>query len=276
MHENKQREPKIRLSGAELKKRHRKNLRRRKIMIMFTRMLSVAFIIFVTLTVVLYLNPIFNIRTVNTEGNEHVDMEYLEQGISGIRGKNIFRVTKKSVFKQFAYINYFEDVNLKKSYFPPELTIIFTEYKPCGTAKIGDKFYLFDENLKILEESSAFIESAPKVYGTDDIPLNEFVKDSKNNKVTAMLECFSKMEETGVLEKVTEISFESISNITFEYDGKFHVILGSAYDVDAKLRLFLTALSNANIPENAMGTMDLSTGGTAYLRPDVQKQTKSG
>ena len=255
------------LSGAELKKRHKKNLRRRNIMIMATRVFSVAFIVFITLTVVLYLNPLFNVRKVNIEGNEHVEVEYLEQGLNAIKGKNIFRLSKNRVMKVFSYIHYFEDVELKKRYFPPEMTIVFKEYTPCGTAQIGDKFYLFDKELKILEESTAFIEKAPRVYGTDDIPVEEFVYGSKNNKVSALIECLEKMEETGVIEKTDAISFESISEITFEYDKKFHVILGSAYDVEAKLRLFLATLSNASMDGNAGGTVDLSNGGTAYYTP---------
>ncbi len=256
-----------RLSGAELKKRHKKNLRRRNIMIMVTRVFSVAFIAFITLTVVLYLNPLFNVRKVNIEGNEHVEVEYLEQGLNAIKGNNIFRLSKNKVMKAFSYIHYFEDVELKKRYFPSEMTIIFKEYTPCGTAQIGDKFYLFDKELKILEESTAFIEKAPRIYGTDDIPMEEFVYGSKNNKVSALVECLEKMEETGVIEKTDAISFESISEITFEYDKKFHVILGSAYDVDAKLRLFLATLSNASMDGNAGGTVDLSNGGTAYYTP---------
>lgn len=254
--------------GAELKKKHKKRVRRRNVRIAVTRVFAIAFITIITLTVVLYLNPLFNVRRVDFDGNNHVDSEYLEAGISNIEGTNIFQLTRKSVLKEFSKINYIDDVKLYKRYFPPVVKIVFVETKPYGCAKLGDKYIMFNKEYKNLEESIAFIEGAPRVIGTDDIPYEDFVPDSKNNKVSTMMECLDKIDKVGILDKVTELSVESISNITFNYEDRFDVVLGSAYDVEEKLLLFLTAINNANMSEKDRGTVDLSSGGTALFTPE--------
>ena len=254
--------------GAELKKKHKKRVRRRNIRIAVTRLFAVAFITMVTLTVVLYLNPLFNVKRVDYDGNNYVDAEYLEEGIKNIEGTNVFRITRKSVLKEFSKINYIDDVKVYKNYFPPMVKIVFEETIPYGCAKLGEKYIMFNKDYKNLEESIAFIDGAPKVLGTEDIPFEEFNAGSKNNKVSAMMECLSQMEAVGILGDVKELSMESISNITFEYTNRFHVILGSAYDVEEKLLLFLTTINNASMTERDKGTIDLSTGGRAVFIPE--------
>lgn len=268
MYDNKERVGRKPAGVGDLKKRHKQKLMKRKIRIAVMRVISAVFIAFLTLLIVFYLNPLFNIQEVDFDGNKHVSEEYLKPGLENIAAENVFRVTKKRVLKEFSGINYINDVYIKRGYFPPRVKITFVEAQPYGSAKIGDKYIMFDEKCRTLQESSAFIEGAPKIYGTDDIKPEDFHDGSKNNKVEALLECMKNLEKTGMLDKVSEVSVESISNIKLSYDGRFSVIIGSAYDVESKLLLFLTTISNAEIPEDARGTIDLSTGGVARYTPE--------
>jgi len=254
--------------SKELKKKHKKRVRRHNVRVAIVRTFAVLFITAATLTVVLYLNPLFNVTRVDYSGNNHVEAEYIDPIIKEIEGTNIFQLSKKKILETFSKINYIDDVRIYRRFFPPVMKIVFEETTPYGCAKLGDKYIMFNKDFKNLEESIAFIEGAPKVLGTDDIPFEDFKPESRNNKVTSMMECLDKMNKVGILEKVSELSMESLSNITFEYDNRFHVILGGAYDVEEKLLLFLTAIGSANISESDKGTMDLSTGGTALFSPE--------
>lgn len=256
-----------RTGSEELKQRHRKRVRRRNISIAVSRLFIAALICVVTLTVVLYLNPMFNIKQVIYEGNSRISKDYLDEYCQNLIGENLFHVSKKSVMELFEPINYIADLKVEKKYFPPIVRVVITEAKPYGCAKIGDRYIMFDKNLKNLEESSSFIEGAPKIYGIEEVPIEDFKKDSKNKTVNAVMETLDAMNKTGVLDHVGTVSFKNISSITFDYDGKYDVTLGSAFDVESKLQLFLATISSADVAENTGGTIDLSTGGTAYYRP---------
>jgi len=253
--------------STDLKKRHRKRVRRRNITIAVSRVIIAALICVVTLTVVLYLNPMFNIKQVVYEGNSRVSADYLDKYCTNLIGENIFHVSKKSVMELFEPINYIADLKVEKKYFPPTVRVVITEAKPYGCVKLGERYIMFDKNLKNLEESSSFIDGAPQIYGVEDISIDEFVLGSKNRTVNTVIETLEAMDKTGVLENTTQVSFKNISEITFVYDDKFDVTLGSSYDVESKLLLFMATINSADVSENTGGTIDLSTGGTAYYRP---------
>lgn len=252
--------------SGNLKVRHKKRVRRRNASIAAKRVVIFVLIVVVTLTIVLYLNPMFNIRQVIYEGNSRVSADYLDTYCQDIIGENIFHVSEKSLMELFKPINYISEVSVKKKYFPPTLKVIISEAIPYGCVKIGEKYIMFDRNFKNLEESTAFIDGAPRIYGLEDIAVEDFVIGSGNKKISSVEETLTAMAQTGVLEKTDEVSFNNISNITFEYDEKYHVILGSVYDIESKLLLFMATINSADISTTTGGTVDLSTAGTAYLR----------
>ncbi len=249
-----------------LKRRHRKRVRRRNVSIMLKQVIIAVLIAAVALTLLLYLNPLFNIKQVMYEGNERVSKDYLDKYCEDVIGENVFQVSRKKVMEDFKPINYIEDVVVKKKFFPPALKVIIHEAKPYGCVKVGERYIMIDKDLKNLEESSSFIDGAPKIYGLEDVPDAEFVPGSKNKTVQTMMEVLAAMADTGSLEHITEISFENISDIKFDYD-QYDVTLGSAFDAESKLLLLQAAVNSADASDNTSGTVDLSTAGMAYLRP---------
>ena len=74
-------------------------------------------------------------------------------------------------------------------------------------------------------------------------------------------------KKTDIIKGVTVISFEDVTNITFNYENRLDVICGTYIDFRRKLSLFKEAINSNKLTENSKGTINLSTTGKAIYTP---------
>ena len=75
------------------------------------------------------------------------------------------------------------------------------------------------------------------------------------------------MEKADIIKYVTYISFEDMTNITFNYQSRLDVICGTHIDFQRKLSLFKEAVNSNKLTQNSRGTINLATTGKAIYTP---------
>ena len=81
------------------------------------------------------------------------------------------------------------------------------------------------------------------------------------------MSCIENMEKAGIIADITVMSFEDMTNITFNYQNRLDVICGTHIDFQRKLALFKEAVNSNKLTENSRGTINLSTTGKAIYTP---------
>ena len=79
--------------------------------------------------------------------------------------------------------------------------------------------------------------------------------------------CIGNLEKADIIKDVTFISFEDMTNITFNYQSRLDVICGTHIDFQRKLSLFKEAVNSNKLTQNSRGTINLATTGKAIYTP---------
>lgn len=244
----------------QIRVRHMRRLKKRRRRILINRSILLITTIAIVLFIVLFLTPLFNIRSVVIDGNKRISTESLNEYLADISGENLFKVSESSVEKRLTAISYVKNVNIKKKYFPAAVTIVIEEKDPCAFYETENGYSVIDKSCIVLEqredkpedlpELTSYFESAEQI-GTDA-------------EASAELENFFEIaRRIGIFENITAVELLEYNEINFEYDGRIEVICGSHIDLEQKLRLFKASINNSSFSANDHGTMDLSTPGKA-------------
>jgi len=218
---------------------------------------------------IVFLTPIFNIKTVNIVGNERLQIEEITEQLGELEGKNLFAFGEHRIKKRILTLPYAEKVNFKKKLFPPSITIEVVESDPSFQVDANGKFAVADKNGKVLETLQEKCEGVAVLEGVSVVSANEgSIIEFKNNGVNDVILTFLKeLEKAEMMHDITVISFEDIENITFNYQSRLDVICGNSTDVQRKLALFKEAVNSNKLTENSRGTINLSTTGKAIYTP---------
>ena len=269
------REQDIQARHNERRKKRIKEQKRRRI-IFFSTLALIAVLI------VMFLTPLFNIRKVNISikkaetsvsdaGNLHISEEMVRTTLGKVEGKNLFSYSKKSAKKKLLQIAYVDEVNIRKKIFPPTVNIEIIECIPAFLVAYEDGYVMIDKTGKVLEKLGEIPtdEKVPVAEGIAIAAANagekvEF-KDAESQKI--ILYCIENMQKAGILQDITVMSFEDMTNITFNYQERLDVICGTHIDFQRKLALFKEAINSTKLTKNSRGTINLSTTGKAIYTP---------
>ncbi len=251
-----------------IQKRHLDRQRQRRKQQLRRRIISVSLLSAIVICIVVFLTPLFNIRAINTEGNSKVSTEELSQALSSFLGDNILTTSAKDAKKALASFSYIEAVKVKKSFFPPSVTVIVTEGKPAVYMMHQKSFVVIDKDGKILEVASQKPECT-EVTGLRLTSANEGETLSlyDNAKLKTVLGILNSFERSGLLSGVTKINLENLDSISFNYQSRLDAFCGPYVDFDRKLGLFREAVNSASFTENTRGTLDMTKTGKAVYTP---------
>ncbi len=255
------------LSGSaerQLRERYarRAKMRRRRRIIFRSTMLFI--LVVLVICAILFLTPIFNIRSLNIEGNSRITTETLQGQLPDIVGENLFKVNDEMISEGLSGIAYVQDVQVNKKYFPAEVSVIITEKVPCTYVETGEGYNVLDAELSVLETTSeepvgiarlTFYHESLEELKSDEAAMEEYKK------------FYSIASGIEIADKITSVQILEYNEINFEYEGKLKVICGSGIELEQKLRLFKAAVNNPGLSSNAHGTIDLSTAGKAMHTP---------
>ncbi len=244
---------------------------RRKNQIVQKIKVSVSVIILVLIVVfILMMTPVFNIKTVGVSGNEILSIGSIENNLSVLTGKNLFRISKGEVKKCLEDVPYIEDVEISKKPFPPTLYVKISEIAPAAYVYVDGVRVVIDSQTRVIDISGSIPSgNIPQVIGITDTKAQKgkVLKIADSEKANAIKTILSALEDVDVLSKVTEIDISNTLTISFKYDNRFEVNCGSAIELDRKIRMFSEAINNATMHEDSVGTFDLSEPGKAIYTP---------
>lgn len=220
--------------------------------------------------ILVFMTPVFNIKEIRVEGNSIVEMNVIKQKIGDLIGTNLFSLRKGLIEKRLLEISQISSVKIRKNVIPPSLTVTIDESKPAAYMLSGSNFIVVDSELKIIDDSGH--------YNTDDLPsvsgisvssyqLNQALTADSTEKSDVLKNLLSALDKSGLIEKVTFISIDDLTDIKFNYDNRLEVLCGSQLELDRKIRMFREAIGSETISSNSIGTIDLSVPGQAVYTP---------
>ena len=258
-----------RVSEKNIQARHdlrrKKRIREQKI----RRYTFFAVLGIIAILIVMFLTPLFHIKTVNIEGNSRVTVEEINGKLGDLTGKNLFSTRKHSIKKKLADFAYVENVAVKKKPFPPTLTVEIIEKQPAVQISYGESFVVIDSEGIVLEKTVEKLEQIPICNGLKVSTANEgeFISLKSKETQEIVIECIGNMEKADIIKDITQMSFEDMTNISFNYQSRLDVICGTHIDFARKLELFKQAVNSNKLIQNSRGTINLATTGKAIYTP---------
>ncbi len=269
-----QRTPPIRLNKkpteADKKRRiekERKNERLRNERIRAGLGLCLAIVLAIVL---IFMTPLFNIKEIRLNGNEAVTKEVITAKVGDLIGANLFSTSSSIIEKEMTEIAQIREVKVRKGIFPARLELDITESKPAGYVLCGKTILVIDSDLRIIDDANMFdYEKLPSISGisVSEYELNERLNVKSEEKKEILLEMLKAFEACALTDLVKFIGVDDITAITFNYDNRIDVLCGSRLQLDRKIRMFSESIKTSTFDENSIGSVDLSTPGTALYKP---------
>lgn len=258
-------------TAGSIRKRHTERQKRRIRMMKIRRTIFFAILFLTVVFIILFYTPIFNIRSVEIEGNQKVEISEILSSIGDIEGENLFRTKISALKKNISKIPYIETVQIKRIVLRPKLSVTVTECTEAAYTQTNDGYIIIDSSAKVLAKTDENNKPAgiPEVSGLSpaNITVGEKLVIEETDKFDILVKCLSEMKKIDILSGVKNISVADISNITFNYEDRLDAICGTSLDLEKKLGFFKSAVNSSRLTENSRGTIDLTTTGKAIYTP---------
>ena len=105
----------------ERKIRYQKKQKQQRLKIQRRRALLGFVLAVILVSVLLFMTPIFNIRSVSVEGNVLVTAEQFQEKLKPLVGQNLFRSGRRKMRNTLKTIPYIDTVDVQKRLFPPSV-----------------------------------------------------------------------------------------------------------------------------------------------------------
>ena len=241
----------------ENSRKSRKTIRKQK-----TRhLLTTAVLVTILLAICLFisLKVLFIVRHVEMEGSSRYTQEEIINYCAIPLEENIFKIDvltlEENLPLEFTYV---ESADVQRR-LPDKILVkivdsVPTYYHRSSTGELST-YTIYSQGFKKLTAQAA----APR--GLMGISAN---LEDETIRATLM-EMIEKIKATGY-EKVTCISVGDMGDISFEYDGRVTVQLGTMLDMDYKLKMSFHVLTK-ELAETDKGVIDSTQAGSAVFQP---------
>ena len=256
-----------RASELEQKVRYQKQQKQQRLKIKRRRMLLLLILAFMIVLALMFLTPVFNIRSVSVEGNRLVSAEQFQEKLTPLVGENLFRTGSRKIRAALKEIPYIDRVDVQKKMFPPSVKVTVTEYTPAGLIRADGKSLTVNSSLIVMADEGE-LYPVPAVTGLSikSYKLGGEAKTDDSEKRDIVLTVLDTLEDVQLTEKVIEVNVSDVADITMNYDNRLRIECGTQLDLEHKIRMLRETL-NA-LDENARGTIDLSEPGKAIHDPE--------
>lgn len=217
--------------------------------------------------------PFFDVKEIVCVGQEKLSEDELIKASGVQKGKNVFLTNISEVKNGLSKIPYVSEYNARRI-FPNKIKIWVRESKPVFTVKTEGKYAICDINAKVLEIADEnevgvceiLISDAPKAQ------TGKILMDEEDPQYKKLLECIGLLENFDMLKNTNTIDFSDISDIIIYYDGRLKIKLGSASELDYKIK-FAEKVIKENISDMERATVDY-TGDKLYVGPYEEEKTE--
>lgn len=257
------------MSNLEHKVRYQKRQKQRRLKRQRIRALIILIASMAVVIVLLFMTPLFNIRSVTVDGNSLVGAEQFQEKLKPLVGENIFRTGSGKIKKALKTIPYINTVDIQKKIFPPTVKVVVTEYTPAAVIRANDRNVLVNNQLRVLSDDGAVPGGLPVITGlaVKSYEAGSIMESGEADKVNIASSIISTLEITGILDKVIEIDISSLTDIKLNYDNRLTVLCGSQLDIERKIRLLRETVMSNSLAENARGNLSLAETGKAIYTP---------
>lgn len=256
------------LTESEIKKRYQKQQKQKKLKMQRIRALLVFLSIIAFVIILVFMTPIFNIRSISVTGNQVVTLQEIDNCVNDLVGENLFKTGSETIKKRLNQIAYIEDASISKRIFPPSVKITITECKPAGYININGYKVIINSDLKVLDDKNNLsVEGIPEIIGTntDKYTVGKTFETDSAEKNDILKSCLSLMEQTEIIHDVNTLDVSNTTGIEFVYQNRINVLCGTQLDLARKISLFRETIFSNNIAEDAKGTIDLTVTGKAVF-----------
>lgn len=237
------------------KKRRRRHRRRGALYVPMAVLLT-------CLAIIIGLSAFFRISDINVSGHGIYSAEDIIIA-SGIEiGDNLFFVDdSKAAINIHDELTYVDEVKITRK-LPNTISIEITESYPLASIGLDGEYWIIDKNGKLLEKTDASgIQNTISVKGiipVEPVPGRKVaVAETSGTQLKYLTNILDAIMSAGIQNKITWIDVSNIANISFDYDGRFTVKLGSGENIEYKFQLLFKV--EAQLDDSDRGTIDLST-----------------
>lgn len=224
----------------------------------------------IVLLALLFSSPLFNIKTIEVEGNSKVSDEKMIS-ISSIQfHTNIFSMKKREAIEKIKTNPYIEDVKIARK-LPSTVKIDVIEREPRYMLQFADSYVYINNQGYMLEISNEALEVPILIGFTTDlsnIKAGNRINVEDLEKMNMVIKIFEtvKSNDMGHLVSKIDISNEKNYTIILESEGK-KVYLGDCSDLNTRI-LYLKAIleKSAGRSGEIFLNVDLNTQ-DVYFRP---------
>lgn len=234
----------------------------------------IVFLIAAGIFLLLSTTVFFNVETIQVTGSSNYTAQEIIDA-SGIKaGDNLVRTsTDKCAEKIESSLVYIEKADITRS-FPNTMIINVEACVPAANFLCGDSTLLISGGGKILEQISEPKAGLLNFTGTDPepglLPGDEFISadEHKTAAIEKLMEYFDSEESSsdGLREKITLVDVSDRSDLSYTYDGRITVKLGSINDIEYKIK-FSHEIISTKIGEKTEGVLTIlsDSKGASFL-----------
>ena len=169
------------------------------------------FLLVVSIVCFFLLSPIFDIKTIEVEGNETISNNYIVSASDILYGQNILRMNKFAVMDKINAIPNIESCSIKRIW-PNCIIITVKEKEPVAKVKFYGSNLLITEDGVVVEvvtdqEDVDFLSL--EGITAQEVVLGEVLNCNEEEKFKRYLEVLKKMKENDMLDGVIKISDKS-------------------------------------------------------------------
>lgn len=211
------------------------------------------------------------VNEVQVDGTSRYTPEQIIETAGIQTGDNLFLFNKFEVIRKLKQeYPYLEDVEIRRR-LPDTFLIHVTERQPIAYVDAGESRWLVDKHGYLLEA----LPSGTEVGYAQIVSGQELLEPASGSRiqweepetVEALDKLLTALTEQGITEKIGKVDVTRLYQLTFTYDKRLVVRLGSQEDLERKITLFSKVLEK--LAPGDRGTLNVEDGREARFQPSA-------
>lgn len=224
----------------------------------------------VILLIILAMSIFFVVNDIAVEGNARYSDEEIIAASGLETGENLFFIDRyEAASRIFAELPYVNDAVVSRE-LPNRVRITITESSAMAYVEAGGKYWVLDQNCKILRTVGADeLHSLIRVDGISPVEPKEgtvlAVDEESGAQLRYLVAILNQLLSRGMWTEVDVIDLADVTSPAFTYQERFTVRLGENSELDYKFGLLQSAIDQ--LTESDAGTLDLSIDQQVHFSP---------
>lgn len=191
----------------------------------------------VLVAAVVAMTVFFRVKNVSVEGAAQYSSEELIAGMDVKKGDNLYLWNKKRVISDLMHsFPYLESVQLRRK-IPDSLVLTVTECTAAAAVQNEDNTFTYVSAGGKVLENNAEDGGLPIVLGvTLDAQIGDFLETGTDAHIDAMLNVLKNMDAAGLLEKMSFLNLNDLTDVRIGYDKRFDIRAAALDDLSYRLR----------------------------------------